>query len=209
MNILLSIGAFILIVIVLMKFAPSLFKNDSAKNTSRPLFSSKPGKEITNDKLLIVGKISYDDVKKAITGFCNMYNQEDWAALPRLIKLAEGQFAITFPYDVEFRILCFFVNYLAYPEDLNINPEVTGWTTTTPGDYWIKSEAVDKKAMLFLPKIDTEYDFVLMTTEDNIGYKLSFASRAQKQLSTLPERDYAAPKVNVNELSSIEGEDFC
>ncbi|GAA3960331.1 hypothetical protein GCM10022210_05030 [Mucilaginibacter dorajii] len=191
-----------------MKFAPSLFKNDGAKNTSRPLSGSKPNQEITNDKQVIVGKISYEDVKNAITGFCNMYNQKDWAALPRLIKLAEGQFAITFPYDVEFRILCFFVNYLAYPEDLNINPEVTGWTTTSPGDYWIKSGAVSKKAMLFLPKIDTEYDFVLMTTEDNIGYKLSFASRAQKQLPALPERNYTTPKVNVNELSSIEGEDF-
>lgn len=192
-----------------MKFAPSLFKNDSAKNTSRPLLGSKPNQEITNDKLVIVGKISYDDVKKAITGFCNLYNQKDWAALPRLINMADGQFAVTFPYDVEFEILCYFINYMAYPEGLEISPEVIAWTTTNPKDNWIAPQAANKKAMFFLPENDTWYDFVLMTTQDNIGYKLGFALGQQKQLLTVPEKSFMVPKLDIAQLSSMTGEDFC
>ncbi|MDN3580814.1 hypothetical protein [Mucilaginibacter flavus] len=101
------------------------------------------------------------------------------------------------------------VNYLAYPEDINSNPEVTGWATTNHSDEWIKPDTANKKVMLFVPQTDTEYDFVLMTTEDNTGYKLSFAARSQKQLSTLPERNYTGPKVSVNELLLMESEDFC
>jgi hypothetical protein len=209
MNILLSIGVFILIIVFLMKFAPSLFKNGGAKNTSRPLLGSKPNQEITNDKLVIVDKISYEDVKKAITGFCNLYNQKDWAALPKLIKLGDSKFAITFPYDVEFEIFCYFINYMAYPEGLGISPEVIAWTTTNPKDNWIAAQAADKKTMFFLPENDTWYDFVLMTTEDNIGYKLGFALGEQKQLPTMPEKRFIAPKLNIAQLSSMTGEDFC
>ncbi|MDN3580813.1 hypothetical protein [Mucilaginibacter flavus] len=107
MSIILPIGIFIIVFIALLKFAPSLFKNNATNNTSRPLFNAKPDKQVPNDKLIIIAGITYEDVKKAIASFCNMYNQKDWAALPRLIKLASDKFAITFPYDTEFRILFF------------------------------------------------------------------------------------------------------
>jgi hypothetical protein len=206
MNILLVIGAFILAIIALAKFAPSLFKNDKSK-TSRPA-QSKPEAGISNDKLVVVSKIVYEDIKKAITSFCNMYNQEDWAALPRLIKTDDDKFAVIFPYDIDFEMFCYFVNYMAYPEGLNISPEIIAWTTANAHDNWIAPQAANKKVMLFLPDNDTWGDFVLMTTADNVGYKLGFAFGHQKQLLAMPEKDFFFPKLDVTTLSSMAGEDI-
>ncbi len=207
MNMLFAIGALILIFIVLMKFAPSLFKNDRSKNTLRPPAESKPERMIPNDKLVVVGKITYEDVKKALTNFCNMYNQDNWTALPRLIK-ADNKFAITFPYNVDFEIFCYFINYMAYPEGLDISPEVIAWTTANPNHKWIAPQAANKKVMLFLPDNDTWDDFVLMTTEDNIGYKLGFALGEQKQLLAMPQKSFIAPKHDTIVLLSMPGEDL-
>jgi len=208
MNILLAIGAFILVFIVLMKFAPSLFKNDKLSNTSRPPAETKPSHTVPNDKLVVVGKITYEDIRKAVTNFCNMYNQDDWAVLPRLIKTADDKFVVTFPYDIDFEMLCFFINYMAYPEGLDISPEVIGYTTANPNDNWITPQAANKKVMLFLPENDTWDDFVLMTTEDNIGYKLGFALGHQKQLLAIPEKTFIAPKQDITGLASMTGEDI-
>src|SRR5690606_39859468 len=63
----------------------------------------------------LVNKISKTEIDSILAGFCNMYNKESFQAQPRLYKLNESQFAITFPYDIKFEIYCYFVNYVHYP----------------------------------------------------------------------------------------------
>lgn len=137
-----------------------------------------------------------------------MYNKESYQAQPRLTKLTERKFAITFPYDIDFEIFCYFLNYIEYPMELQWSPDVTAWTTTKSSDTWITEKAANKKAMLFIPTDDTEHDNVYMTTQDNIGYKLGFAMGEEKQLLDTPKKRYVEPSIKISELTNNEFEDF-
>ena len=176
-------------------------KTEPNTNTARPLNEKLPKQKIQNDKLVISNNITFEEIEKILTGFCNMYNQESYVALPRLYKINERQFAITFPYDIEFTIFCFFVNYVHYPMGFKKSFEVTGWTTTKSGESWITEKSANKKVMLFIPHDDTEYDNVYLTTEDNIGYKLGFAVGHEKQLLDFPKQYFVKPQIEIEELT--------
>ena len=177
-------------------------------DTKRPLQSAMPTQTKQNDKLVIIKRVSYSDVKRVLIGFCNMYNKESFQAQPRLTKLTEREFAITFPYNIDFEIFCYFINYIKYPIELKWSAGVTAWTTTKSSDTWITDKTANKKAMLFIPTDDTEHDNVYMTTQDNIGYKLGFAMGEEKQLLGTPEKRYVSPDIGLSEVINNEFEDF-
>ena len=177
-------------------------------DTTRPSQAALPTTAKQNDKLVLVKGVSYSDIKKVLTGFCNMYNKESYQAQPRLTKLSEREFAITFPYDINFEIYCYFVNYLEYPMELQWTADVTGWTTPKSGEIWITEKSINKKVMLFIPTDDTEHDNVYMTTSDNIGYKLGFAMGEEKQLLDTPKKLFEAQRLDISELADKEFEDF-
>ena len=164
--------------------------------------------ERTNDKLVIVSQANYADLKKVLTGFCKSYNKEENQALPKMTKLSESEFAITFPQDIDFEIFCYFINYIKYPMEVKWRPDVVAWTTTKKGDIWTTEKSVNKKVMLFIPKDDTEYDNVYLTTVDNIGYKLGFAVGEQNQLLTVPIRAYIKPTIELSSLITRQSEAF-
>jgi hypothetical protein len=176
--------------------------------TKRPSQSALPTQTTQNDKLVLVKDISHSDIKRVLTGFCNMYNKESFQAQPRLTKLTDREFVITFPYDIDFEIFCYFINYIEYPMELKWSPEVTAWTTTKSSDTWVTGKSANKKAMLFIPTGDTEHDNVYMTTQDNNGYKLGFAMGEEKQLLDTPKKRYAEPDIKISELTNKEFEEF-
>jgi hypothetical protein len=180
----------------------------SGKKTTVVLKKVKPQQEIPNDKLVLVNNISHEDIRRVITGFCTMDDQNSYPAFPRLTKITDSQFAITFPYDIEFEIFCYFTNYLKYPMDFEGNMDVAAWTTTTETDKWISEKSANKKVLLFIPEDDTEHDNVYLTTADNIGYKLSFAVGEEKQLLSTPKKAFVAPPIDIHSLAGAPSEDF-
>ncbi len=177
-------------------------------DTSRPSDEYLPKQEIPNDKFVISNNITSIEIDSILTGFCNMYNKKTYQAMPRLYKLNDKQFAITFPYDIEFDIFCYFVNYIHYPMEFEKSFEATGWTTTTRGQIWITEKSADKKVMLFILTDDTEYDNVYMTTNDNIGYRLGFASGEEKQLLDSPKKQFVKPQIEIEGLANTEYKDY-
>lgn len=177
-------------------------------NPARPADNKKPSEAKPNDKLMVVKGVDYDDLKKALIEFCNLYNNEKFQALLHLTKISDREFAITFPYDIDFEIYCYFVNYIYYPMDIKWKPTVTAWTTTKQGDTWIEENAMNKKVMLFVPENDAEHDNVFMTTEDNTGYKLGFAMGENSQPLDTPKINFMPPTVDQNTLSGKQTEDF-
>ena len=197
--------AVVIIVIVLKAFTST---DQLAQDASRPANEKKPTQNKPNDKLIVVSNATYDDIKKALTQFCNIYNKDDFAALPRLWHLSNNSFAVTFPYDTDFATYCFAVNFLKYPINIKWHSEVRAWATTKPGDDWITDKNVNKSVMLYLADDDKEYDNVFLTTSDNIGYKLGFAAGEEKQLLGTPKKIYEAPMLNISSLTNQEHEDF-
>jgi hypothetical protein len=176
--------------------------------TRRPSQSALQTLKKQNDKLVVIKGVSYSDLKGVITGFCNMYNKESFQARPRLTKFTEREFAITFPYDIDFEIFSYFINYIEYPMELQWAADVTAWATTKSSDTWITGKSANKHAMLFIPTDDTDHDNVYMTTQDNIGYKLGFAMGEEKQLLDTPKRRFVLPEIELSELVNREFEDF-
>lgn len=183
-------------------------KTEADTDTKRPPENIFPTEEIANDKLVIVENVSENDIKKILQEFCNLYNKEMYQAIPSLIKLSDRKFAITFPYDINFDIYCYFINYVNYPMGFDKHFKTIGWATTKPTDTWITEKSVNKNVMLFVSDFDTEYDNVFLTTSDNIGYKLGFALGEEKQLLSSPEKSYVKPPININELDTNGSIDF-
>lgn len=177
---------------------------DQAKqDTSRPPADIKPTTPVENDKLIVVSNVNADEIKKALTEFCNIYNKKDYAVLPRITTLSQTSFAVTFPYDTDFATFCFAVNYLKYPVDIKWHSQVFAWVTTKQGDDWITEKSINKKVMLFLADDDKEYDNVFLTTQDNIGYKLGFAAGEEKQLLQVPKEPYAQSTTDIESLIGL------
>jgi hypothetical protein len=170
--------------------------------------TNKPSKEKPNNKLVIVENISKTEIDSVLNKFCTMYNKEKNQAKPRLYKLNESQFAITFPFDIEFEIFCYFVNYVHYPMGFDKSFSVTAWETTKQANSWIIDKTANKKVMLFIPEDDNERDNVFLTTEDNISYKVGFAIGQEKQLLQTPKKKYFAPTFDIKVLTEKEAQDF-
>jgi hypothetical protein len=167
-----------------------------------------PTSKVANDKLVIVEGASENDINKILQEFCNSYNKKKYQAIPKLIKLSDRKFAITFPYDIDFEIYCYFINYVNYPMGFNKHFKTIGWATTKPTDTWMTEKSANKNVMLFVSEFDTEYDNVFLTTSDNIGYKLGFAMDEEKQPLNSPGKKYVKPPITVNELETNESIDF-
>jgi hypothetical protein len=197
--------------VVVLYFIWTKLKNQKPQadtDTSKPSAELLPAQEKQNDKLVIVKDISFTDLQTILTGFCNMYNKERYQAQPRVTKITEREFAITFPFDIDFEIFCYFINYVQYPMDFDKAFNVIGWTTTKSGDNWITATSANKKAMLFIPSDDTDHDNVFMTTIDNIGFKLGFAKGEEKQLLDGPKKKFSLPTIDILELANKEHKDF-
>ncbi len=177
-------------------------------DTNRPKENLIPNNKVTNDKLVIVEDVNENDIKKILQEFCNSYNKETFQAIPRLTKLTDKKFAVTFPYDINFEIYCYFINYVNYPMGFDRHFKTIGWTTTKLSDTWITEKSVNKNVMLYVSHFDKEYDNVFLTTSDNIGYKLGFAMGEEKQLLDRPEKRYVKQPISNNELDGKTHTDF-
>ena len=174
----------------------------------KPVSRTMPAHKVENDKLVMIEDAGEEDVKKILKDFCALYNIENCQAIMRLVKVSEKKFAVTFPYDMEFEIFCFFVNYANYPSDFKTRFHAKAWTTKKHTDTWITAAGNNEKIMLYVLDDDTEYDNVFITTIDNVGYKLGFAMGEEKQLLNKPELDYIKPPVALSELEKLESIEF-
>jgi len=195
------------LIITALIFKVCLLTDRNEKDPSRPSGSKKPASKKENDKIILVDNANAEDIKKVLVAFCNLYNKGDFAAMPRLWELSPTSFAVTFPYDVNFSIFCFAVNYLEYPIDIKWHANVKGWATMRKGDDWIINENIDKQVMLFIAADDTEHDNVFITTIDGKGYKLDFGANKPKAVEA-PKELYKSPAISTDGLSTQKHEDF-
>jgi len=195
------------VIIIALIFKACIPGNQGEKDPSRPPENKKPTSEKENDKIILIENANAEDVKKALIAFCNLYNKDGFAALPRLWELSPTSFTVTFPYDADFSIFCFAVNYLEYPIDIEWHANVRGWATTRMGDDWILQENAGKKVMLFIAPDDTERDNVFMTTIENKTYKLGFSTDRAKGFDVLKEI-YQSPSITPNQLTTQKHQDF-
>lgn len=166
-----------------------------------------PWQEVPNHKVIWVSNAKAKELKAAIQQCCTHYNEQQPQLLPRLVQLTDQEHLISFPYDVQFDLLCFFINYLHYPEGIAYQPKIVGWSIMMPADAWLGERLAGQRAMLFIPESDTEYDCIYLTTEQGAGYKIGFGNTQAEALEA-PLCPFSPPAIRPETVLDKPAWDF-
>lgn len=130
-----------------------------------------------NDKAILIQGWNEDELRQILDDFV----EEDLSAFAafriEIEKRLDSSFALTFPEDVHPAEFLSLINYLAYP--INFDPAgrailVAGQTTLTSDFDGLPQAFAGKKALLYLPEHDEDYDVVFMQTESGVALAKSF-----------------------------------
>lgn len=190
------------------------YMNKSKTESKNQNYTSKFNveKKLTeNDKQILVKNVDYNQIKKAVQDFTKNYgnpHQSHLKPISRLHKADNNRIVITFPYDIDFEIFCYYVNYLKYPFDLKYKANVTGWTSTKSTYNWLNTEFENEKTMLFIDPNDREYDNVMLITEKSKTYKIGFAIGEGLQNHNNTILKYRPTDFKNSELEKLESEEI-
>ncbi len=208
MNSIIQFILYALVAIALIYFWPKIEKwlfgaTSHSKKTSVKSLSTK---QVLNDKLIIIDDASDEDIQKTIQDFCNAYNEKEFLAIPRLIKLPGEKHAVIFHYDIDFETFCFFIHYIHNAKGIKNPSNATGWTTIKPGDIRETSRLANKHTMFYVSESNAEHDHVYLISSDNISFKYNFGD--QSRLIGMAERPYSIPPISVVELEAMKWMEF-
>jgi hypothetical protein len=130
-----------------------------------------------NDKAILIQGWNEDELRQILDDFVD----EDLSAFAafriEIEKRLESSFALTFPEDVHPAEFLSLINYLAYP--INFDPAgrsimVAGKTTLNSDFDGLPKSLEGKKALLYLPENDEDYDVVFLQTDSGVVLANSF-----------------------------------
>jgi hypothetical protein len=130
-----------------------------------------------NDKAILIQGWNEDELSQILDDFV----EEDLSAFAafriEIEKRLENSFALTFPEDVHPAEFLSLINYLAYP--VNFDPAgrsiiVAGKTTLNSDFDGLPKSLEGKKALLYLPQNDEDYDVVFLQTDSGVVLAKSF-----------------------------------
>ena len=132
-----------------------------------------------NDKSIVVKGWNEAELRKILDGFIA---QGEFATPFRMVlsKRFEEEFRLTFPEDIPPFDYLALINYLNYPIDVDAagrSIAVLGKTTLTSDFHGITQSLVGKKAMIYVPDRDENYDVVMLTAETGRTLRYSFSEQ--------------------------------
>lgn len=167
-------------------------KKKKGKEESKQLLF--PQQTIANNKLIFVKGLTGQEVERMVKDFCRMYNTSSYKAIVKIQMVEQSEYALTFPYDIDFNTFCFLVNYAVYPMDINKKPNVYGWIP--------KERDNMTETMFYIPIDDSEHNNVYCTTTDGKYYKIDFGTMRPKEIAK--GKAYQSMPFSKEELSEDE-----
>lgn len=131
---------------------------------------------MTTDNLIIIKGGAYNDIKKALRQWIDLYSKDLQDGLTfQLFKNGSGNHIIQADKRLDNERFYFLINYLKYPEGIKYKIDVKGFTTGTD-----KNQLKDKILLVYISSSDTEYNNVFVTTSENENYKVDFGGKVTK-----------------------------
>lgn len=128
---------------------------------------------MTEENLIFIKGGAYNDIKKALRQWIDLYAKDLQVGLAFLLyKNGRGNHVIQVDKNLDNTRFFFLVNYLKYPENIDYNVEVEGFTLGKD-DNIFKGE----KLLVYISLTDTEGDNVFVTTAKNKHYKFDFGGK--------------------------------
>jgi hypothetical protein len=119
---------------------------------------------------------SRSDLERILTDFREGYELR--IAMP-VAEEADGALVIRFPDDIEPTKLYFLVNYICYPKDFDMEGRhvvVAGHAVLNKA-FGIPDPALaGRRAVIYVPTGDTDYDLVYVRPESGKAYRVSFTN---------------------------------
>jgi hypothetical protein len=141
-----------------------------------------------NDKAILIQGWNEDELRRILDDFV----EEDLSAFAafriEIAKRFENSFALTFPEDVHPAEFLSLINYLAYPINFDTAGRsiiVAGKTTLNSDFDGLPKSFEGKKALLYLPEHDEDYDVVFLQTDSGAVLANSFMKEYGERLMTL------------------------
>lgn len=129
-----------------------------------------------NDKALIVYGWSEGEVRKILDDFAVLY--ELGGSINFRVRAEGNGLRVVFPDDIEPGLFAFLINYVRYPKDLEPGErrvESIGLSTLSPAFALPTPTLAGRRAVIYVPVDDTEFDRVFITV-DGRTYENSFAA---------------------------------
>jgi hypothetical protein len=132
-----------------------------------------------NNTVFIEGG-SYTDIIKALRQWIDSYaSQLDPDFVFQIYKNGEDHYVIRADERLDNTLFYFLVNYIGYPKGIDYKVAVEGLTTGKD-----RNALKGKELLVFLSEFDTEYDNVMIVTEENNCYKMDFDGKLSESTVT-------------------------
>ena len=142
--------------------------------------------DLENDKAILIQGWNEEELRDILDDFV----EEDLSAFAafriEIQKRLDNSFWLTFPEDIHPAEFVSLINYLAYP----VNSGLAGRSIIVAGRATLNSDfdglpksLEGKKALLYLPENDEDYDVVYLQTESRVSLAKSFKEGAWRQVN--------------------------
>jgi hypothetical protein len=123
--------------------------------------------------LIIIKGGSYNDIKKALRQWVDLYSKDLQDGLTFLLfNNGSGNYIIQADKRLGNERFYYLINYLKYPEGIEYRIDIEGYTTGKD-----KNQLKDKELLVYISPTDKEYDNVLVTTSENENFKVDFGGK--------------------------------
>ena len=131
---------------------------------------------MTIDNLIIITGGAYNDLKKALRQWIDLYSADLQNDLTfELYKHGRGHHIIKADDRLDNERFYYLVNYLNYPEGLDYKIDIEGVTTAKE-----QNELQNQKILVYIPPNDSDKDNVFVVTSNNETFKIDFGGKIAK-----------------------------
>ena len=124
------------------------------------------------------------ELDKILLDFSKQYGLPP--AATKVTTQSDKVLVITFPNDIEPKLLLFLVNYVQYPRDFDLKQRAiaaVAHAALTPAFGLPDSALAGKRAAIYVPANDTDYDLVYVRIEPGSAYRISFTNLIWKAVA--------------------------
>lgn len=128
---------------------------------------------MTTDNLIIINGGSYNDIKKALRQWIDLYSKDLQDDLTfQIFKNGRGYHIIQADKRLDNEQFFYLINYLNYPDNIEYKIDIEGYTKGKD-----KNELIDKDLLVYISPSDKEYDNVFVVTSENKNFKVDFGGK--------------------------------
>lgn len=125
-----------------------------------------------NNNLIIINGGAYNEIKKALRQWIDLYSEQIQSDLDfKIYKNGKGNHIIQADERLDNESFFYLVNYLKYPEGIEYNIDIEGYTT---GE---EKKLKSKRLLVYISPNDKDYDNVFVITNENENYKVEFGGK--------------------------------